>query len=212
MLSLGAAKKSAMKNHLRFFASLPSQPSAIPRCRLHHSSPAHETTQRDERNNGTSGRHYSALRTAVSETSDEAPLDLKTANEPWRDDHRHAWIVFPPISFPASGDVSTDTHPPPKPQDAIFPEALKTLKQADPDVYNLVQKEKLRQMYVKDNTLGTRRSIAFPNTAFPTLTTEHETLLCDKRRFSSITIADVPRSSFLSIPHHQQPGHRAHRE
>ena len=203
-----------MKNHLRFFASLPSQPSAIPRCRLHHSSPAHETTQRDERNNGTSGRHYSALRTAVSETSDEAPLDPKTANEPWRDDHRHAWIVLfsrrslflLPVTYPLTRT------PPPKPQDAIFPEALKTLKQADPDVYNLVQKEKLRQMYVKDNTLGTRRSIAFPNTAFPTLTTEHETLLCDKRRFSSITIADVPRSSFLSIPHHQQPGHRAHRE
>jgi len=30
--------------------------------------------------------------------------------------------------------------------DAIFPEALKTLKQADPDLYNLVQKEKLRQI------------------------------------------------------------------
>ena len=35
--------------------------------------------------------------------------------------------------------------PPPAPrlQEAIFPEALKSLKEADPDVYALVQKEKL---------------------------------------------------------------------
>ena len=41
--------------------------------------------------------------------------------------------------------------PPPAPrlQEAIFPEALKSLKEADPDVYALVQKEKLRQMCVE---------------------------------------------------------------
>lgn len=33
-------------------------------------------------------------------------------------------------------------------QEAVFPEALKSLKEADPDVYALVQKEKLRQMCV----------------------------------------------------------------
>jgi hypothetical protein len=42
--------------------------------------------------------------------------------------------------------------PPPPPstsQEAVFPEALKSLKEADPDVYALVQKEKLRQMCVQ---------------------------------------------------------------
>ena len=44
--------------------------------------------------------------------------------------------------------------PPPAPrlQEAIFPEALKSLKEADPDVYALVQKEKLRQMCVQAPT------------------------------------------------------------
>ena len=37
----------------------------------------------------------------------------------------------------------------PRLQEAIFPEALKSLKEADPDVYALVQKEKLRQMCVR---------------------------------------------------------------
>lgn len=57
----------------------------------------------------------------------------------------------------------TDPHPPP--QDAIFPEALKTLKEADPDVYALLQKEKLRQMYVMDD----RRAIVIfvPLCPFP---------------------------------------------
>jgi hypothetical protein len=31
-------------------------------------------------------------------------------------------------------------------QESVFPEALKPLKEADPEVYELVQKEKLRQM------------------------------------------------------------------
>jgi len=32
-------------------------------------------------------------------------------------------------------------------QEAIFPEALQPLKEADPVIYGLIQKEKLRQMY-----------------------------------------------------------------
>ena len=32
------------------------------------------------------------------------------------------------------------------PQDTVFPEALKTLKEADPVVYDIVQKEKMRQL------------------------------------------------------------------
>ena len=47
--------------------------------------------------------------------------------------------------------ASSLTRYPPSPstsQEAVFPEALKSLKEADPDVYALVQKEKLRQMCV----------------------------------------------------------------
>ena len=47
--------------------------------------------------------------------------------------------------------ASSLTRSPPSPstsQEAVFPEALKSLKEADPDVYALVQKEKLRQMCV----------------------------------------------------------------
>ena len=40
----------------------------------------------------------------------------------------------------------------PRDRRAIFPEALKSLKEADPDVYALVQKEKLRQMCVQAPT------------------------------------------------------------
>jgi hypothetical protein len=66
--------------------------------------------------------------------------------------------------------------PAPRPQEAIFPEALKSLKEADPDVYALVQKEKLRQMCVETPTLtNASRSRAIdvfsPKKPFPNLAT-----------------------------------------
>jgi len=39
-------------------------------------------------------------------------------------------------------------------QDSVFPEALTPLKEADPEVYALVQKEKLRQMYASCRALS----------------------------------------------------------
>jgi hypothetical protein len=59
--------------------------------------------------------------------------------------------------------------PAPRPQEAIFPEALKSLKEADPDVYALVQKEKLRQMCVETPTLAI--DVFSPKKPFPNLAT-----------------------------------------
>ena len=68
-------------------------------------------------------------------------------------------VRFPPLAnrparFLPPTPTETDRCPPPapRPQEAIFPEALKSLKEADPDVYALVQKEKLRQMCVQAPT------------------------------------------------------------
>jgi hypothetical protein len=62
--------------------------------------------------------------------------------------------VSPRSIFLPPTPTETDRCPPPapRPQEVIFPEALKSLKEADPDVYALVQKEKLRQMCVQAPT------------------------------------------------------------
>ena len=76
------------------------------------------------------------------------PASIATAS-PWR-----RAIACRPVDF-SRRPTETDQCPPPTPrlQEAIFPEALKSLKEADPDVYALVQKEKLRQMCVETPTL-----------------------------------------------------------
>lgn len=73
------------------------------------------------------------------------PASIAAASPPRRAIARRPARILPPTP------TEPDRCPPPapRPQEAIFPEALKSLKEADPDVYALVQKEKLRQMCVE---------------------------------------------------------------
>ena len=73
------------------------------------------------------------------------PASIAAASPPRRVIARRPARILPPTP------TEPDRCPPPapRPQEAIFPEALKSLKEADPDVYALVQKEKLRQMCVE---------------------------------------------------------------
>ena len=77
------------------------------------------------------------------------PASIAAASPPRRAIARRPARILPPTP------TEPDRCPPPapRPQEAIFPEALKSLKEADPDVYALVQKEKLRQMCVETPTL-----------------------------------------------------------
>ena len=87
-------------------------------------------------------------RRSLPATRGTVPASIATASPPRRA------IACRPARFLPPTPTETDRCPPPapRPQEAIFPEALKSLKEADPDVYALVQKEKLRQMCVQAPT------------------------------------------------------------
>ena len=100
-----------------------------------HSSPRTETSRRDR-----------AKWCARTRRPFAAFASRHSRNRPGVDRHRVASAsrdrVSPRSISPADADRDADRCPPPapRPQEAIFPEALKSLKEADPDVYALVQK------------------------------------------------------------------------
>jgi len=74
--------------------------------------------------------------------------------EPNLPSRRTAWIrsvtsLCRPLSIgpePTRSSTPLTASPDPARQESVFPESLKALKDADPEIYELVQKEKLRQM------------------------------------------------------------------